>query len=193
MFALIMAGGKASRLGMGEKALARIGDRPLISYVLTAVIDAGLSPIVIVSPLTPYTTNYCRVQNIEWICTDGRGYVEDIGQAVTELSITGPVLTICADLPGITAKHIKTVLDRYNESGCPACSVWVESAADNFIRSSGTLLSVDNEKNSIPGIPVGLNIIQGDLIAEEQDEIQIILSDPLLVLNINTRDDLVAD
>ena len=133
-----------------------------------------------------------RVQNIEWICTDGRGYVEDIGQAVTVLSITGPVLTICADLPGITAKHIKTVLDRYNESGCPACSVWVKPAAGNFIHSSNGQLSATKDENSIPGIPVGLNIIQGDLIAEEQNEIQIILSDPLLVLNINTREDMVA-
>lgn len=78
MFALIMAGGRASRLGMGEKALTRIHDKPLLSFVLNAVEMAELEPVVIVSPLTPYTTNYCRMHDIPWICTDGKGYVQDI-------------------------------------------------------------------------------------------------------------------
>ncbi len=177
MFALIMAGGRASRLGMGEKALARIHDKPLLSFVLHAVEMADLEPVVIVSPLTPYTTNYCRIHDILWICTDGKGYVEDIGQAVRELSITGPFLTICADLPGITADHIRRVLKQFQESGCPACSVWAphqdKSASDN-----------------LPGIPVGMNILTGSMIDEEQEEIQIIIPDPLLTLNINTPQDL---
>ena len=169
MFALIMAGGRASRLGMGEKALARIHDKPLLSFVLHEVEMADLEPVVIVSPLTPY--------DILWICTDGKGYVEDIGQAVRELSITGPFLTICADLPGITVDHIRRVLKQFQESGCPACSVWAplqdKSASDN-----------------LPGIPVGMNILTGSMIDEEQEEIQIIIPDPLLTLNINTPQDL---
>ncbi|HOJ95478.1 MAG TPA: NTP transferase domain-containing protein [Methanospirillum sp.] len=178
MFALIMAGGRASRLGMGEKALARVHDKPLISYVLDAVQGADLEPVVIVSPLTPYTLNYCRIHDILWVCTDGNGYVEDIGQAVRELDITGPFLTICADLPGITVDHIKTVLKIYANAECPACSVWVPCEKPG----SGTL----------PGIPVGMNILTGSMIEEEQKEIQIMIEDPLLTLNINTREDLNA-
>lgn len=177
MFALIMAGGRASRLCMGEKALARIHDKPLLSYVLNAVEMADLEPVVIVSPLTPYTTNYCRIHDILWICTDGKGYVEDIAQAVSELAITGPFLTICADLPGITADHIRLVLKQYHESGCPACSVWAPHP-----EGCGS--------DNLPGIPVGMNILTGSTINEEQEEIQILLLDPLLTLNINTQQDL---
>ena len=177
MFALIMAGGRASRLGMGEKALTRIHDKPLLSFVLNAVEMAELEPVVIVSPLTPYTTNYCRMHDIPWICTDGKGYVQDICQAVGELSISGPFLTICADLPGITADHIRNIIGQFHESGRPACSVW---APDPKKTSSDTF----------PGIPVGMNILTGSMIDREQDEIQIIIPDPLLTLNINTPEDL---
>lgn len=178
MFALIMAGGRASRLGMGEKALVRVHDKPLISYVLDAVWEADLEPVVIVSPLTPYTLNYCRIHDILWVCTDGNGYVADIGQAVRELDITGPFLTICTDLPGITADHIRTVLKQYANAGCPACSVWVPCEKP--------------VSDTLPGIPVGMNILTGNMIEEEQKEIQIIIKDPLLALNINTREDLDA-
>ncbi|OQB38773.1 MAG: Adenosylcobinamide-phosphate guanylyltransferase [Euryarchaeota archaeon ADurb.Bin165] len=179
MFALIMAGGKASRLGMGEKALARIHDRPMISYVINAVIKAGLTPVVIVTPLTPYTTNYCRIQDILWLCTDGTGYVEDIWQAVEELSINGPFLTICADLPGICAEHITMVLEKFESSGCPACSVWVP-------HHDG---AIDDD---LPGIPAGINILDSRLGEEEQEEVKILIKDPILRMNINTREDLEA-
>jgi hypothetical protein len=35
-----------------------------------------------------------------------------------------------------------------------------------------------------------MNILTGSMIDEEQEEIQIIISDPLLTLNINTPEDL---
>ncbi|MDD1695202.1 MAG: NTP transferase domain-containing protein, partial [Methanoregula sp.] len=110
MYALIMAGGSASRLGAGEKALTRIRDHPLISYTLDAVTRAGLVPIVIVSPKTPYTTNYCRIHGVDWICTSGSGYVEDIHEAVKILEINDAVLTVCADLPGISPDHITEIV-----------------------------------------------------------------------------------
>lgn len=179
MFALIMAGGKASRLGMGEKALTRIHDKPMLSYVLEAVMKAGLTPVVIVTPLTPYTTNYCRIHDILWICTDGTGYVEDIWQAVDELSITGSFLTICADLPGITADHLKRVLEKFEKSGCPACSVWAP-------HPNGVL------QKDLPGIPVGVNILDSSLRDKEQEEVQILLPDPVLTMNVNTKLDLEA-
>lgn len=186
MYALIMAGGKATRLAMGEKALTRVHDEPLISFVVTAVTKAGLDPVVVVSPLTPYTTNYCRTHAIDWICTDGAGYIEDLRQAVEEISITGPVLTICADLPGISAEHIQTVLEQYFESGLSACSVWTNNQIDGHVLNNYRNDSLEK----IPGTPVGLNIIRGDMIDKEQEELQIVLDDPFLTVNINTREDI---
>ncbi|PWR75299.1 NTP transferase domain-containing protein [Methanospirillum stamsii] len=188
MYALILAGGKASRLGMGEKALVRFLNRPLLSYVIESVTSAGLEPFVIVTSQTPYTSNYCRIQGIPLILTDGAGYVEDIWQAVLDLSITGPFLTICADLPGITPEQINSVLDLYKESGYPACSVWTPYAVD---LPTETIFRIKDTNHDIPGKPVGLNILRADLIEEVQDELKILIEDPFLSLNINTREELV--
>lgn len=187
MYALILAGGKGSRLCMGEKALVRIFNRPLISFVLEAVKNSGLDPFVIVTSQTPYTTNYCRIHNIPWICTDGSGYVEDICQAVLELNISGPFFTICADLPGISKGHISTVLKQYKESGYDACSVWTPYLLDI---QTNQINRIYNHSPDYPGNPVGMNILRGDRIDEVQDELKILIDDPILTLNINTREEL---
>lgn len=188
MYALILAGGKASRLGMGEKALVRIANRPLISFVFESVLDSGLNPFVIVTSKTPYTINYCRMNDIPWICTKGSGYIEDIREAVMELSIKGPFLTICADLPGIRKEHISSVISRYLKSGLPACSVWTPHSPDITDNRIAGKLNSDPE---MPGSPVGLNILRGDMIDSVQEELQVLLDDPLPALNINTPEDLI--
>jgi molybdopterin-guanine dinucleotide biosynthesis protein A len=51
----VLAGGHGRRIG-GEKALALLGGRPLISYPLAALAEAGLEPLVVAkddSPLPP--------------------------------------------------------------------------------------------------------------------------------------------
>lgn len=185
MYALVMAGGRASRLSMGEKALTRVADKPLLLYVIEAVCDAGLDPVVVTSPKTPFTTNFCRACGIDWICASGAGYVEDIHEAVHTLEIEEPVVTICADLPGITAEHITSLIEYYQSKGCEACSVWVPFDVIESVQSSW------DDTPDVPGIPVGLNIIRGDLIENEQEEKRLIINDPLLTLNINTRKDLI--
>ena len=45
----VLAGGRGSRIG-GAKALARLGGRPLISFPLAAVEEAGLEPLVVAKP-----------------------------------------------------------------------------------------------------------------------------------------------
>lgn len=188
MYALIMAGGRASRLGAGEKALTRIRDRPLIAYTLDAVRQAGLDPVVIVSPMTPYTANYCRIHGIDWLCTSGTGYVEDLHEAVKDLEINEAVLTVCVDLPGISPEHISKIIERYHSLDCEACSVWIPYQT---CRKAGVTIPEGDISPNIPGVPVGLNIIRGDLIDQEQQEEKILIDDLHLTLNINTKKDLI--
>ncbi|MDO9323745.1 MAG: 5-deoxyadenosylcobinamide phosphate nucleotidyltransferase, partial [Methanoregula sp.] len=46
------------------------------------------------------------------------------------------------------------------------------------------------EIHGIKACPAGVNILRGDLITEFQDELQILLDEPRLALNVNTRADL---
>ena len=188
MYALIMAGGQGKRLAMGEKALARIGDRPLLSYILNAILEAELFPIVITSPNTPYTTNYCRAHYIDWLCTSGKGYIEDLHEAVIDLDIIDPFFTICADLPGITADHIRHIKKIYDSLSCEALSVWIP--VSEFIKN-GQGIPVAGMMEDATKIPAGLNIIRGDLINRVQYEEELIIEDPRLALNINTLNDLI--
>jgi adenosylcobinamide-phosphate guanylyltransferase len=187
MYALIMAGGNASRLRMGEKALTIINDRPLLEYILNAVIGAELFPIVITSFKTPYSTNYCRGQGIEWICSSGKGYVEDLCEAVNILEIKEPFFTFCADLPGLTSEHIRFIRQKYNEMGCEALSVWVPISV---FKQNNQSIPEDEWVLKTGKIPAGVNILRGDLIDRIQVEEKLVIDDQYLALNINTRQDL---
>lgn len=55
----ILAGGRGSRLG-GAKALAELAGRPLVSYPLAAVEEAGLEPLVVAKPDSELPPLACR-------------------------------------------------------------------------------------------------------------------------------------
>ena len=71
MLALILAGGEGSRLRLGEKALVMVHDRPMISWVIEAFIDAGCEPVVVTSYKTPITRNGCRANHLLCIYKQG--------------------------------------------------------------------------------------------------------------------------
>jgi len=187
MLALIMAGGRATRLQMGEKGLVRLCNRPLIEYALYAAGKAGLTPIVVTTPYTPYTVNYCRIQGIDQICTSGDGYVEDVIEAVSCLEEKGPVLILCTDIPGIRSEHLEDIVSRYYAGTAPACSVWIPA---DLLSSSRTKTELYQEIDGTCAVPVGINILLGSRIEEEQEELRILVSDHALAFNVNTPPEL---
>jgi molybdenum cofactor guanylyltransferase len=56
----VLAGGRGSRIG-GAKALVELAGRPLISYPLTAVVEAGLEPLVVAKPDSKLPQLSCRL------------------------------------------------------------------------------------------------------------------------------------
>jgi adenosylcobinamide-phosphate guanylyltransferase len=184
-----MAGGRGSRLQMGEKGLVRLCDRPLIDYAITALEEAGVEQVVVTTPSTPYTANYCRVRGIDQVCTEGKGYVEDIIEAVSILNEIGPILIVCADIPGLTSDHLKYIFSSYNTGGKPACSVWIPA---HLFEKQGCITQFTQEISGIQAAPAGLNILLGEAIEKEQEEHCILIEDPALTYNVNTRSELKA-
>ena len=187
MLALVMAGGRGTRLQMGEKGLVRLCGKPLIEYVLNALDETGLESIVVTTPKTPYTKNYCRACGVDQICTEGSGYIEDISEAVSILGEQGPILIICADIPGISASHLNSVLKQYEQEEKDACSVWVP---ERYILDRSGQVQYTQEVKGVTAVPAGVNILRGDKITIEQTEISILIDDPALTFNINNRHDL---
>ena len=56
----VLAGGRSSRMGT-PKALVELAGRPLISYPLAAVVEAGLEPVVVAKPETELPELDCEV------------------------------------------------------------------------------------------------------------------------------------
>ena len=187
MHALIMAGGPGSRLSLGEKPLISIRGRPMIAYVIDAFCAGGFDPVVATSPNTPMTMNWCRAHGIAFCKAEGRGYIEDMISAVEILDEQHPLFVCVSDIPCITPQIIRQIADSYHISGKDACSTWVPA---ELVRSSGGTISYREQVNGIDACAAGVNILRGDLISQPQEELQVLLSDPGLAVNVNTRADL---
>jgi adenosylcobinamide-phosphate guanylyltransferase len=187
MLALILAGGQGSRLNMGEKPLVTICGRPMIAYVIDAFIAAGCEVVVVSSPLTPYTRNWCRAQGIDLYAAGAHGYVADIVEAVTALGEEGPVFTSVSDIPCIRGETVERIEEAYISAGTDALSTWVPSA---LCKGSSLRAAYQETVDGVPASPAGVNILLGARIEEEQEECRLLLDEPSLGFNVNTQDDL---
>ena len=186
MRALIMAGGAGSRLNRGEKPLLSICDRPMIGYVIDAFEDFGCSVVVAASPRTPMTQNWCRANGIDLYFSQGMDYIRDMVEAIKALDEHLPLFVSVSDIPCLDAGSIAAVHDAYSRSGREACSTWVPVT---LVRSSRNKIAYRETIDTIDACPVGLNILRGDGIEREQDELQIVLANPRLAINVNTLAD----
>ena len=187
MLALILAGGEGTRLGLGEKPLVDICGKPMIAHVTDAFTGAGLEVMVVTSGRTPMTVNYLRVQGIPCYRAEGRGYMEDIVEAVTETGVTAAHFTSVADLPSLRPWHVTRIREVYESQEKQALSTWIPR---DLCTTDGLREIYTETVEGIPAVPIGVNILVGEGIREPQDEHRLLLRDPRLALNVNTPDDL---
>ncbi|MGB8217105.1 MAG: NTP transferase domain-containing protein [Candidatus Methanoperedens sp.] len=194
MDAIVMAGGMGKRLGKDEKPLTPLFYKPLIHYVLDALLGSQNIDRIFVA--TSPRVN----RTIDWICdfkkehemvgiieTEGVGFVHDMVMAVEKAGIKGPVLIMMADLPLVTSGLIDRIIEKYNEAGTPALSVHMNLEVFNKL---GLRPDTVFHKNSSFIVPCGINILDAGRIHEEQEDYNLILDDEELALNVNTLADL---
>ena len=187
MLALILAGGEGSRLGLGEKPLVTLCGRPMITFVIDAYTAAGLEIMVVASHRTPMTINYLRVQRIPFYRAQGRGYIEDIVEAATEIDVAAPFFTSVADIPCLGPEHVQQIRETYVSQNKPALSTWVPT---DLCSNGGCRADYIETIDGTPAVPIGVNILLGERIREPQEEHRLLLHDPHLALNVNTPEDL---
>jgi len=109
MIALIMAGGRGSRLGGVCKPMVRVCGVPMILRVLAAI--RGLVSAVVIA-LSHWTReclkDLCLDPIIDCVETSGADYVEDLKLVVS--SLRKPVLVLPADLPHLGRDHVDLLL-----------------------------------------------------------------------------------
>lgn len=188
--ALIMAGGKGSRMALSEeKPLLQVGGKHVIEHVLNALKNAKKvdSVVVAVSDYTPKTAELLSKLQVSVIKTPGKEYVSDMGDAVRTLKLQ-TVLAIGADFPLITAEVIDAIVGYYERCGKPALSVAVSMETKAKLGLSG---KYGFELNGKHVVPAGINVIDGRRINEEELDEAIYVSDRKEVaVNINTVQEL---
>lgn len=196
MDAVVMAGGMGKRLGLEEKPLTMICGKPMISYVIEALLGSKNVDRIFVatSPRVKKTNLWLQDfmkshHDVRIIRTKGDGFVNDMASAVEEAEITGSVLITMADLPLVTSSLIDRIIEKYHELNTPALSVYM--ALDAFTEL-GLRPDTVFHKNGGFIVPCGINILDAGRIREEQEDHDLILDDEELALNVNTVDDLAV-
>lgn len=188
MDVMVMAGGRGTRLNMGEKPLVRLLGRHLIDYVVSALEDSSVERIfVAATDNVPQTKEWASGRGLIVVDTPGVGFVADMVSGVEAAGIRGPVLVIMADLPLITADLIDEIMGIYEGRPEPALSTHTPICLhgrlgrrpDSLFNYMGQLI-----------VPAGINVLDGSCIKEEQEDYHLIMERTELAVNVNTAEDL---
>jgi adenosylcobinamide-phosphate guanylyltransferase len=190
--ALIMAGGKGSRLKLSEeKPLIKLNGKPLIIYVLNSLKKAkNIDNIIVsVSDYTPQTTQLLSKLKISTIKTPGKEFVFDMAYAIKKLALK-TVLVISSDIPLITSEIIDLIIKKYRESNKSTLNVVIPLKTRTEL---GLSRAYEFDFNNEKVVPAGINVIDGTKINnKELDEDVLLLEKKELALNINTLADLIV-
>jgi adenosylcobinamide-phosphate guanylyltransferase len=186
-----MAGGKSKRIGLAiEKPLLPFLDRSLIEWVVEAVRSSEkVSEFYIVtSKYTLETEKKCLRNGWKIIRTDGRGYHDDLKQAILSARLQCPVLTISSDLPALTGKFLDRIVSVYEESEKDALTVLVPVKKREELKLSA---SSTYDYGGVTYAVSGINLIDGAKILEKKlNECAVITEEIEATLNVNTLRDL---
>jgi len=187
---MIMAGGKGTRFSSElEKPMALFMGKPLIRRVIDATKQAKkISKVyVAVTSISPKTAEEAQKAGVTVIETDGKGYHEDVQQAVQKLNLVSPVLIVSSDLPLISGEFLDEIISKYEQTRRPALTVMIpEEAFRKFGLEAVSLYEHEGKLYAVSGI----NIIDGERILEEQDQEVIPSSRPEAVFTVNSLNDL---
>lgn len=190
--ALIMAGGKGSRMGLPtEKPLLSFLGKPLIDWVADAILNAQKVSefFVITSANTPQTEKHCLDSGWRVLRTDAKGYHNDLKQAVLKANLMGPVLTMPSDVPAITGQFLDKVVSEFEGCGKDFLAVFVPIKTR---RDLGLSISSTDEYKGVWYAVSGVNVINGaKVLGEGKIETSAIITEETeVLLNVNTTEDL---
>lgn len=164
MLAVVMCGGRGSRLNFVEKPMIEVRGKKLIDFALREVEIVGLESIFVTSKFTKKTESYLKNLGCEVVRGTGEGYMEDLFFVIEEYSIFEPFLVLNSDLYYFKEGFVSDVISEYFKITSPALSVRYEN-----------------------GRPVGINVF--DPFFDEQEE-EIFITSEKVVLNVDTFRDL---
>jgi adenosylcobinamide-phosphate guanylyltransferase len=189
MIAIVMAGGKGSRMKSSDEKLLLPYKKPIILHVADALSDSDcFSEIIfITSPNSPKTKKLLLENNYKIIDSTGQGYVQDLNNILQ--SIGDSVFVTSADLPLLDQNIIKKITSLYDEN-----HLWTSIlVTKNFLKKLGISSNYEvNYENQICYYS-GISMINSKKISnlDNIEENFVIIDDKRIGFNVNTKEDYV--
>lgn len=187
MIAIVMSGGKGSRMKSSEEKLLLQYKKPIILHVAEALSESEcFSKIIfLTSPNSPNTKKLLLENNYEIIESAGKGYVEDLNTILK--SISDPVFVTSADLPLLDKNIIKKIVSLYDENHKWTSFLITKQFLTKLGISTNYEVSFQNQTCNYSGI----SMINSDEISnlENIKENFVILDDKRIAFNVNTQKD----
>ena len=187
MIALVMAGGKGTRMNSDSEKLLLNYKKPVIIHVIDALKDSKCfeKVIAITSSNSPKTQELLEESGIEIIKTTGKGYVQDLNSVLC--SIDNDVLVTSGDLPFIDDDIIKQIVAKHNIEKIWKSFVVTKRFLESLGLSSEFEITVDDNSCILTGISLisTKKINSLDAIKENYE----VLDDKRIAFNLNTVSD----
>ncbi len=187
MIAIVMSGGKGSRMKSSEEKLLLHYKKPIILHVAEALSESDCfsNIIFLTSPNSPNTKKLLLENNYEIIESVGKGYVEDLHTILK--SISDPVFVTSADLPLLDKNIIKKIVSLYDENHKWTSILITKQFLTKLGISTNYEVSFQNQTCNYSGI----SMINSDEISnlENIKENFVIFDDKRIAFNVNTQKD----
>ena len=187
MIALVMAGGKGTRMNSSEEKLLLEYKNPLAFLVIDALKNSNCFTKVIAatSSNSPNTKDTLEQTGVETFETKGEGYSKDLNSVLQ--SIEDHVFVTSADLPFLDQNIIQSIIEKFNTE-----NIWTSFlVSTKFLNSLGMESDIVIKHENTDCVYTGISIINAskitDLNAIQQS--YIILDDKRIAFNLNTNED----
>ncbi len=187
MIALVMAGGKGTRMKLNDEKLLLQHKKPIILHVIDSLKNSNcFSKILAVTSCnSPKTKKLLEENNIEIFDTPGIGYVEDLNLALQ--TFHDEFLVVSGDLPLLDKEIIQKITNFYDPQ-----KNWTSILVTNkFLTSLG--LESDYSVNFADQIChyTGISLVNAEKITSLENLVEnyIVLDDKRIAFNLNSKQD----
>ncbi|MFM8659053.1 MAG: NTP transferase domain-containing protein, partial [Candidatus Nitrosotenuis sp.] len=179
MIALIMAGGKGTRMGMPEEKLLLRYKKPTILHVIEALQNSKCFSKIFAatSPNSPNTEKLIS-EHIDIIKTSGKDYVSDLNNALSTLNDF--VFVVSGDLPLLDHAIIQDMVSKHQKN-----TQWQSFlVTKKFLDKNNLSLEYSTILNGEECYYTGISIVSPK---ESNQETCTIYNDTRIAVNLNTK------
>jgi len=187
MIALVMAGGKGTRMKLNDEKLLLRYKKPIILHVIDSLKNSNcFSKILsITSCNSPKTKKLLEENNVEIFDTPGIGYVEDLNLVLQ--TFHDEFLVVSGDLPLLDKEIIQKITNYYNPQ-----KSWTSILVTNkFLTMLGLESNYSVNFNDQICHYTGISLINAEKITSLESLVEnyIVLDDKRVAFNLNSKQD----